>query len=454
MTLRRRLTLVCAAAALVAVVAGSLLAYALVRSALRGEIDQSLRTASRVPMQIEAAAGVAGGGPDQKLLLRAPLEGPAVAIQIVRGDGEVALPPPAGSPLPVTRGVTDVALGRRDPFFEDDRIDGVRARLYVAQGPAGSAIQVARPLTEVDEVLGRLRLGLGLVILFGVAMAALLARAASRAAVRPVAELTGTAEHVAATQDLSRRIAAGGDDEIARLARAFNRMLEALEASRAAQRQLVADASHELRTPLTSLRTNLEVLGEGELEPADRERLRADLVGQLEELGELVGDLIDLARDEEPAPAEAEDVRLDVLAAAAVERARRHRPEVEFVCDVEATVVHGVPSRLDRAIANLLDNAAKFGGDGGPVEVRVADGEVVVRDHGPGIAAADRARVFDRFYRSDAARGRPGSGLGLAIVRQVADQHGGTVAAEAAEGGGARLRLRLPAAAPALSRTS
>ena len=270
----------------------------------------------------------------------------------------------------------------------------------------------------------------------------ILSRLAMRAAVRPVAELTDTAEHVASTRDLTRRIDAHGDDEVARLATAFNTMLEALERSQRAQKQLVADASHELRTPLTSLRTNLEVLARGgPLDAGDRERLREDLVLQLEELTGLVGDLTELARDEEP---EIEDVRFDALVEGAVERARRHAPHITYAAELEPTLVSGVPGRLDRAVGNLLDNAAKYSPAGSVVDVRLRDGELTVRDHGPGIPEADRAHVFDRFYRADTARGQPGSGLGLAIVRQVAETHGGTVAAEAADGGGALMRLRLP----------
>jgi two-component system sensor histidine kinase MprB len=140
----------------------------------------------------------------------------------------------------------------------------------------------------------------------------------------------------------------------------------------------------------------------------------------------------------------AEDVRLDHLVAAAVQRARRHAPSVTFATELEPALVQGVPARLDRAVANLLDNAAKWSPEGATVDVRLHDGELTVRDRGPGIPADERAHVFDRFFRAATARGRPGSGLGLAIVRQVAEGHGGTVAAEAADGGGAVLRLRLP----------
>jgi two-component system sensor histidine kinase MprB len=224
-------------------------------------------------------------------------------------------------------------------------------------------------------------------------------------------------------------------------------MLEALDASLAAQRRLVADASHELRTPLTSLRTNVEVLARPDAPTGEeRERLLRDIVDQTAELTRLVEDVVELARGHEPSLAET-DVRLDELVAAAVERAGRHAPHVRFRTDLDGSVVRGVPERIDRAVSNLLDNAAKWSPPEGEVDVVVRAGEVTVRDRGPGIADEDLPHVFDRFYRSAAARRLPGSGLGLAIVRQVAEAHGGSVSAEAAEGGGAVLRLRLGAAA-------
>ena len=220
-------------------------------------------------------------------------------------------------------------------------------------------------------------------------------------------------------------------------------MLAALEESSRAQRQLVADASHELRTPLTSLRTNIEVLaGDRALAPGDREKLLGDVVEQLGEMTALIAELIELARAEQHHE-EPEDVRLDLLTESAVERARRNTPSVTFTTDLGESLVHGVPSTLERAVANLLDNAAKWSPPGGAVEVGVHEGEVTVRDHGAGIADEDLPYVFDRFYRASSARGLPGSGLGLAIVKQVAEAHGGTVTAEPAEGGGTLMRLRL-----------
>jgi two-component system sensor histidine kinase MprB len=277
----------------------------------------------------------------------------------------------------------------------------------------------------------------------GIAIAAGLGLLVARAALAPVRRLTTATETVTETGDLSQRIEATGNDELTRLATSFNAMLAALEESTRSQRQLVADASHELRTPLTSLRTNIEVLASDRtLPPGERERLLNDVVEQLGEMTTLIAELIDLARGEQHV-SELEEVRLDLLAADAVERARRNQPKVTFVTNLQESTVHGVPATIERAVANLLDNAAKWSPPGGDVEVGVEDGTVTVRDHGPGIDDEDLPYVFDRFYRARAARGLPGSGLGLAIVRQVAQAHGGTVVAEHAEGGGTRIVLRL-----------
>jgi two-component system, OmpR family, sensor histidine kinase MprB len=437
MSFRRRIAVTAAAAVAVAVAIGSVAAYWVVRDTLLGQIDTSLRNA-------------AAAGPPRVLGLDAQadaLERPVVFTQLI-GGGRVVRRTERPRRLGDPRAVDEVAHGQRDAFFSEQEVDGTDVRVYTSQAGPGLARQVARPLTEVEEALGDLRLGLGVVAVAGVALAAFLGRLATRHAVRPVTELTEAAEHVARTSDLSRRIEASGGDELARLATSFNTMLEALDDSRRAQRRLVADASHELRTPLTSLRTNLEVLGARRALPADdRERLRRDVVAQLEELTELVGDLVALAREEEPSDEPLETLRLDELVAAAVERARRHAPGVTYVCELEPTLVTGARGRLDRAVANLLDNAGKWSPPDGAVDVRLHRGELTVRDRGPGIAAEDLPHVFDRFYRAAAARGRVGSGLGLAIVRAVAERHGGGVTAEPAPGGGALLRLALPVSA-------
>jgi len=442
---RRRLILLSATAVAVAVVLASVAAFLVVRNELRDDVDNRLRTLFE---QITIPQGLllpgAPAGNETLVLPTGPLGSRDGFAQVVRADG-TAVRPRGAFRLPVDERAVEVARGERKAFFTDATIGGVHARVYTARLSTGDALQAVRPLEEVDSTLRNLAFALALISLGGIALAVWLGRLIARAALTPVKQLTEAAEHVARTRDLSRRIQTDGTDELSRLGASFNTMLEALASAEHSQRQLVADASHELRTPLTSLRTNIEVLSSGRLPPDDQERLLRDLVAQLDELTVLVADLVDLARGDEPDPA-VEDVRLDALVADAVERARRHAADKVFFTDLRPCLVEGVPGRLDRAVTNLLDNAAKWSPAGGQIEVTVREGEVRVRDHGPGIADADLPYVFDRFYRAPAARGLPGSGLGLAIVRQVAESHGGTVAAERANGGGASMKLKLPVA--------
>jgi two-component system, OmpR family, sensor histidine kinase MprB len=279
----------------------------------------------------------------------------------------------------------------------------------------------------------------------------MLGRLAARRVLAPLAEVSQAAQHISETEDLTSRIQVRNDDEVGQLATRFNAMLGRLERSRdalddsvRAQRQLVADASHELRTPVTSLRTNIEVLlAGGELSDDERGRLLDDVVEQSEELSTLVSDLIDLARGDLPSES-VEDVRLDGVVAECVTRAKRNAPGIEFATRLEPMIVDVVPDRLGRAVNNLLDNAARHSPPGGVVEVSVDAQGVRVRDHGPGVDPVDLPHVFDRFYRGTTSRGKQGSGLGLAIVRQVAEQHHGSVSAGNAAGGGAIFRIMLP----------
>jgi two-component system, OmpR family, sensor histidine kinase MprB len=440
MSFGARLAMVAAAAVALAIVAASFAVYFVVKDQLRGPIDTSLR---------HSAVEIQHTPPDDILRglahLTAQLGGAPGFPQVVRPNGRAVTIAP-GPMLPVDSRDIDVARGEKRTFLRDAHVSDTHVRMITFR--VGTvAVQVVRPLNEVDHSLSQIETWLILIAGGGIAIAAALGLLVARAALTPVRRLTATAETVTETGDLSQRIDVGGHDELARLAASFNAMLGALEESTRAQRQLVADASHELRTPLTSLRTNIEVLASDRtLPPGERERLLNDVVEQLGEMTTLISELIDLARGEQHA-AEPEEVRLDLLAADAVNRARRNRPKVTFVTNLRESTVHGVPSTIERAVANLLDNAAKWSPEGGDVEVGVEDGTVTVRDHGPGIDDEDLPYVFDRFYRARAARGLPGSGLGLAIVRQVAQAHGGTVVAERADGGGTRITLRLNGAA-------
>ncbi|NYI45229.1 two-component system sensor histidine kinase MprB [Nocardioides aromaticivorans] len=374
------------------------------------------------------------------------------------GDVRIAFVDYEGTPAILDRGPTiefgqpeiEVARGHEDQSLRTISIAGERYRVVaVPTKQNGIALVIAQPLEDQDRTLARLgwvTLAFGI---FGVLVAGLAGWTVASNGLRPVRRLTDSVEDIARTEDFTP-MPVEGDDEIARLATAFNHMLLALDASRIRQRQLVADASHELRTPLTALRTNVELLsmsarGDQAVSlPADaRDELLDDVQAQIQELTTLIGDLTALARDE-PIRVQVEPVDLADVVDHAVQRVRRRAPGLTFEVFTRPWWVIGEDAELERAVTNLLDNAAKWSPEGGLVTVRLSDGVLTVDDQGPGIAEADRARIFDRFWRSPDARTMPGSGLGLAIVRQVAERHSGSVHATENASGGARLVLRLP----------
>jgi two-component system sensor histidine kinase MprB len=323
-----------------------------------------------------------------------------------------------------------------------------RWRVVALHRGTNQTMILAQSMDSEDTVLRKLGLVMFLFGLAGVIAAGMAGWGVARNGLRPVRRLTADVERIARTEDL-RPLPVEGDDEIARLATAFNQMLAALAASRDRQRQLVADAGHELRTPLTSLRTNLDLLSQADgqagagLPPEARAELLDDVRAQIEELTTLIGDLIELARDE-PLTHVVESVDVPELVDRAVARVRRRVPGIAFDVETGPWFCIGEHAGLERAVTNLLDNAAKWSPPGGTVTVRLADGVLTVDDEGPGIAAADLPHVFDRFYRSQESRTMSGSGLGLSIVRQVAERHSGTVEAGQSPAGGARLTLALP----------
>ncbi|WP_045878014.1 HAMP domain-containing sensor histidine kinase [Pseudofrankia sp. DC12] len=399
-------------------------------------------------------------------------------LQVIQDDGSIVPPQYRQS------GYVQLPVDSEDIAFARDQLGGIRLRTVTVGGteyrvatasqpistleqirelgigslqdpppPLNLAVQLARPMSDVQQTLRELGLVMLVVGLLGVAGSMLAGMFVARAALKPVDEAAAAAEHVARTQDLSALIPVNGTDEVARLAESLNSMLRALEASKERQRQLIDDASHELRTPLTSLRTNIELLIRSEANPtralpaADRTALLSDVDGQMRELTGLVSELVELARDEAPVE-EVERLDLAEVVAAAAARARRRATTKGIVIDVTSAPswVDGRPSMLERAVTNLLDNAVKFSPADSTVRVHTASGEVIVSDEGPGIALADQPHVFERFYRSMDARSLPGSGLGLAIVADAVRTHGGAVTAGTAPGGGARMRMWLPLA--------
>jgi two-component system sensor histidine kinase MprB len=438
MSLRDRLTLVAAGVVAVVVVLASTATYFLMRHELYSQVDTQLTQHAHNP-----AANFEGFNPYQQDY-----------IAIVLADGTTT---PESAPLPLDEQIRAVAAGRQRGFFRNTDVNAkerstgrtvvLHMRERVLPIVTGGAVVVARDIGYINHDLERLRLVLILVSLGGIAVAAAAARLLANATLAPVGRLTAAAERIAQTGEPSERVPEGGQGELARLGHSFNTMLGALEESLETQRRFVADASHELRTPLTSLQTNIDVLrGDVELEPEQRRRLLEDLHRESQEMRSLIAGLLELVRG--GAQLERQPFQLDELVEDAVERARTRFPSVSWEAErLEPTVVDGYRDRMDRAVWNLLENAGKWSGEGASVEVSLAEGELRVRDHGPGFSEEDRPLVFERFYRSAAARAMPGAGLGLAIVREVAEAHGGTVVAENANGGGALVRLSLNGAA-------
>ncbi len=452
LSLRARLTIGTAFTLALAVSAGFVVAYFVVRGQLRGEIDRALeeRATSLATLARQAPRLSPLRPPLGRIRIAPPrLGGAAGYVQFVERGGKVSLPAGERTRLP-TAGARAVAAGRRPAFFGDATVAGTHLRIYTARLDKNTAVEIARPLGEVDHSLARIRLLFLIVALAAVAGAAAVGLAVARATLRPVQRLTDDAEWIAATGNVRQRTDEQRSDELGRLAGAFNTMLDALTRSVSAQRQLVADASHELRTPLASARANLELVELHESLPAEERRaLVAEAVRELREMTYLIEELVELARGDVQVPVK-EVVRLDHLVEDAVAAASRRSAAV-FRTNLKPALVDGAPSALNTAIANLLDNAVKWSPEGAPVEVSVRDGAVTVRDHGPGIDAADLPHIFDRFYRAPGARTLPGSGLGLAIVRQVAEAHGGSATAEPAPGGGSLFKLRLPVGTSARS---
>lgn len=418
-------------------------AFLVMRQQLMSSLDQSLLNRAHKATAVSALSELTVKGWPPWVLGAAD-----VRVIYVTLDG-----PPAGTDIPhfsLGQPEYDVVTGERESVVRTlVTEEGERFRVATVRAGSGQALVLAQPLAANDRTLEKLS---GVLFVFGAlgVLAALMAGwIVARNGLRPVRRLTSAVERIAMTEDLTP-LRVEGDDEVARLATAFNQMLLALGASRDRQRRLVADASHELRTPLTSLRTNLDLLRQAEgnsaLPPEARLELLDDVRGQIEELSALVGDLVELARDE-PMTRVVTRVDLAEVVERAVTRVRRRAQGISFDLELDHWPVVGDASSLERAVTNLLDNAGKWSPPDGTVWVRLADGVLTVDDEGPGVAESDRPHVFERFFRSDESRAMPGSGLGLAIVRQVVDRHGGEIEVSESPSGGARFSLSLPGVA-------
>ncbi|MGP4021214.1 ATP-binding protein [Saccharopolyspora sp. 5N708] len=443
-SLRNRVTWLAAICVAGAVALVSVAAFITVHDSLYQQVDDNLTERA-----VEAAEGPLVRTADLQQVPVAFFVAANFKICVLSADGVVVGPPDRP---PVSYAELAVARGETRESLRTDQ--GTNSRVVAVPTGQNAALVMSSPLQPTQRTLAQLSVVLVVMGGAGILLAAAAGTAVARAGLRPVQRLTAAAERVALTGDL-RPIPVGGDDELARLTTSFNGMLIALAESQERQRRLVADAGHELRTPLTSLRTNLELLmasarpGAPTLSEQDRAEMFADVEAQVTELSALVGDLVELAREDTP-QAVHEPVDLVDVVERALNRARRRAPRVEFDIRLQPWVMMGDATALERAVLNLLDNAAKWSPEGGRVRMELhpeeATGNAVleVADSGPGIGAADRPYVFERFYRSSDARPLPGSGLGLSIVKQVAERHGGSVWAGEAPEGGALLRMSLP----------
>ena len=491
-TLRTRLAAVVAVAVALAVLVAVGVAWLATEHRLRAEVDDALVTRSGALADLPALAALSrrtdpgAGGDDRPGRPRSRYPGIRaalvrdLAIQVVGVDGQVISL--AGAPLPVGEAERAVAAtGGADASVTDADVDGAHFRVSTQAIAGGGAVQVGRDVTETDHTLDGLALLLAITAAVGVGAATLVGLVVAKRALRPVDRLSEAAERVARDQDLTAPLPAPtAHDEVGRLTESFNTMLAALATSREQQQRLVTDASHELRTPLTSLRTTIELLRRADrghppsaaagpgLPAAQRRELYDHALDELSELTHLATELVDLATEVPAVTDAAQTVDLGHVADRVAARARRrtgqsiavtienrasHRrgatdddptragdPRLRGAAGDDATrggsVVVGHAAPIERAVANLVDNACKWNPLGATIEVTVARGRVTVRDHGPGVPPDERDRVFERFARGAGTQAVPGSGLGLAIVRQVAVEHGGRAWLEAAPGGG------------------
>jgi two-component system, OmpR family, sensor histidine kinase MprB len=451
-SLRRRIATAATLATVAVAVALGATGYLSTRSHLVGELQQELRTRVQPYLQAQTTGANQSashpndgtsrpdggtGAPSAPALGAAPgyFESVYSNGTKVAGDG--------GKPeLPVDAEVLQIARRAYGSFFRSATVSGIHVEILTVGDPSGhKAVEVALPLTGVDSVLGSLLVTYGLLVGAGVLLAGVLGTLIARSALAPINRFSDQTEQVISTLDAPRRLRETGARELRRLAASFNQTLDALERSIQAQRHLIADASHELRTPMAALRSNIQIfLESGRLPEEDREGLQAAILAELDELTQLVADVVELARG--PVPSEhTETIELGVIVKRVVDRTRRRAPQLEFRVELEPTVILNVSDRVSRAVTNVIDNARKWSPPVGRIDVRLHDGVLQVRDHGPGFSEADLPHVFDRFYRAAEARRMPGSGLGLAIVKQAAEAHGGSAAAANAPGGGAVLEV-------------
>lgn len=445
--MRSRLAVLTASVVIISIAVITLAAYTSVSQILYMDVDRNLQA------QAQRLKNFGGGQDPDNADVEEPYSPLSGAASM--GSGALIIPRDQTGPSVEESAYTDVlypaqlAVVRGEQSFSFKTEDNMR---YYAVRASDGRVVVSQDIAFTLEALHSLRIVLILVGVTGALAAIIAGLAVGSAGVQPIDRLRRAVNRVALTGEL-RQIPVESNDELGSLTRSYNEMMRALRDSTEKQRDLVADAGHELKTPLTSLRTNIEFLmmasrsETASLSQKDREDVERDVVAQIDEMSNLIGDLVDLAR-EDAAPAKEEMVSLEAVFMDSLERISRRRPDVHFDMHLIPWTVVGEEFSLNRAIRNLLDNAAKWSPPGGTVRVwmePIFDAERVdnptaveirIADSGPGIPEEDRIKVFERFYRSIQSRSMPGSGLGLAIVKQVIVRHNGAIIADASDDGG------------------
>lgn len=457
-SLQTRVTVLTAVAVALAVAVTGAAAYLTTRVALYQQLDSGL-----LDLATTVATSVGDDPQDLDEATAAAVRAANASAALIRADGQVyQLPQEQIALRPGPQELSVARLGSNRSVRSAAASNGESYRVVAVPVPNSDlALVLGRPLRPTNLVLSSLWLVLVIFGAAGVVWAAIAGSGVARSGLRPVRRLTAATEHVADTDDLAP-IPVTGNDELSRLAESFNKMLTSLEQSRERQRRLIGDAGHELRTPLTSLRTNIELLaadqkrasqvgqggqvGQGNLPAQAREEILADVTAQLAEFTSLIGDLVQLARDDQVKPAP-EPIDFRDVVNAALERVRRRGPGLRFDVELNPFYLIGEADTLERAITNLLDNAVKWSPAGGTVRVQLEGGRLRVADEGPGIAEQDLPHIFDRFYRADTSRNTPGTGLGLSIVAQTIGRHGGSIRVGRSAQGGAEFTVRLPGSA-------
>lgn len=447
-TLTGRITVVTALATAIGLLLLTLTYFFTVRNTLYHQTDREL-----IAVATDASASITADLEGLGGLNSTALEAANVGLVLLRSDGSSRGVP--GAKVSVETGYQELAVARTQMNASARTIHGLDGTYYrqvavpITISSGKWAIVLVRPQNTIQAVIAHMvstTVALSITVLLASTLMAFLL---ARSVMRPIKRMSEAVSRVTETNELVP-IGIHSDDEIGTLSRNFDTMIHSLASSRERQKRLIADAGHELRTPLTSMRTNVELLvadeNSGMLPPGARQDILNDVSAQLAEFTALVGDLVQLSREDADAPRR-ELIDFADVVRTAIERAHRRGPNLIFDAKLEPLMIIGEPDTLGRAVTNLLDNAVKFSPPKGHIFIGLHGNKLTIEDEGPGIAEEDLPKIFDRFYRSNKARNTPGTGLGLSIVAHTVNAHGGQVwASNSPATLGARFTMVLPEA--------